>query len=103
VGTLLKIMPGQSAAPTRRGFGSFLRYLLDAQDIPAFAARAGEYLSDQGLTGVMLGWRLGTGELDFLDQAALRPEDRGLAIAARRNGGWAFDDAARRCPGASRA
>jgi diguanylate cyclase (GGDEF)-like protein len=80
------------ATPAGRRFGRSLAYLLNAPDIPSFAARAAQYLEDEGLTGVVLGWQLQDAKIRVHEGAVTSAEDCALVHRARDEG-WAIDDA----------
>jgi diguanylate cyclase (GGDEF)-like protein len=91
MGTVVDIAPKALDGSGHR-IGRSLAYLLAAPDIPAFAGRAASYLESEGLTGVVLGWRLDGGALQVQAPDRLREGDEALIRDARADG-WALDAA----------
>ena len=89
------------ASPTQGllapGSGQLLRHLLGAPDIPRFAQRAADYLEGEGLTGVVLAWKLHGGAIQAHDLSQVLPGDaelaKGVCEGTQR---WACDEGRRR-------
>jgi diguanylate cyclase (GGDEF)-like protein len=77
----------------RRRLADAVGRLLDAQDLPDFAARVAGYLSDEGFAGVAVVWRVGGVALEAHDPDCLRDGDVDLALRARHGDGFAADAA----------
>jgi diguanylate cyclase (GGDEF)-like protein len=89
-------LPVTGNAVAERCAGRLLRRLLGAADLRTFAGHAAEFLTAEGLTGVVVGWRVGDALPDAHDPGAVRDGDLELALQAQARGGWAVDEARQR-------
>lgn len=84
------------AIPLERRMGQLVKRLVRAPDMGTFARIAAEFLEDEGLANVLVGWRIAALDAQVHDASIIQEGDHELALRAREGSSWAVDETRQR-------
>ncbi|WEN15084.1 EAL domain-containing protein [Rhodanobacter sp. AS-Z3] len=82
--------------PLERRIGQLVKRLIGAPDLPAFSRSTAEFLEDEGLVNVLVGWHIAAPVAEFHDESLIGEGDHELAQRAWKANGWSVDEARHR-------